>query len=286
MPDGVTRFRFQEHALGQPCHVARVTIRGVSESHLHLDYYEVMAVFGGAGEQRLRSERQALAPGDVVLVRPGDQHAVVGDPLTGVEFFNVAFSAQSWRTFADLAQLAEPRRWDDAPRPPLVRPEPAGHEAVLRACETLARRFPTGTTMLDLVRFWTALTEVVCPEAPAVPAGPSPSTPSWLSAACAAMRREENLRDGVPRLLELACVSPAHLSRSMRRHYGVTPTEYVTALRLQHAAGLLATTTGTVTGIAFRCGFLSQSYFIRCFGRLYGSSPQRFRLELQRKYVP
>src|ERR1700754_2853451 len=135
MSDGVTRFRFQEHALGQPCHVARVTIRGESEPHLHLDYYEVMAVFAGSGEQRLRSESQPLAPGDVVLIRPGDQHAVVGAVTTGVEFFNVAFSAPAWRTYVDLAQLRDPLGWDAAPRPPVVRPGSAGHESVLRACE-------------------------------------------------------------------------------------------------------------------------------------------------------
>ncbi|WP_146605338.1 AraC family transcriptional regulator [Jiangella anatolica] len=285
----MTRFRFQEHALGRPCHVARVTIRGVSEEHLHLDYYEVMAVFAGSGAQRLASGRQPLTAGDVVLVRPGDQHAVVGEGRAGLEFFNVAFSARTWRTFADLTQLAEPDRWDAAPRPPLLRPDPAGLDAVLAACESLARRFPTGTTMLDLVEFWTALTATLCPVDP-LPPGPAATgrtgPPDWLAAACAAMPREENLRAGVPRMVELAHVSPAHLARSLRRHYGVSPTEYVIGLRLQHAAALLSTTDETVTRIGLRCGFVSQSYFIRCFGREYGTSPERFRRAMQRKYVP
>ncbi|WP_052762833.1 helix-turn-helix domain-containing protein [Jiangella alkaliphila] len=60
----------------------------------------------------------------------------------------------------------------------------------------------------------------------------------------------------------------------------------MTTLRLEHAAALLSTTGETVTRIGVRCGFGSQSYFIRCFGRAYGTSPERFRRAMQRKYVP
>jgi AraC family cel operon transcriptional repressor len=281
----VSRFRFQEHALGRPYHAARVVIRGGSEPHLHVDYYEVMAVIAGSGEHRLRSGRQPLLPGHVVLVRPRDQHAIIGDPATGVEFFNVAFSPAAWRSFADVAGLREPAAWDAAPAPPLLRPDEPGRERLLRACEAVLSRFPADASMLDLVRFWTEACAVLCPPAVARPAARG-TTPEWLSAACAAMRHEENLRDGVSRLMELTHVSPSHLSRSMRRHYGTTPTAYVTDLRLQHATALLATTTESVTGIAQRCGFASQSYFSRCFALAYGLSPRRFRYDLQRKYVP
>ncbi|MET7401337.1 AraC family transcriptional regulator [Dactylosporangium sp. NPDC005572] len=286
MAETVARFRFQEHALGRPYHAARVTIRGTSEPHLHVDYYEVMVVIAGSGVHRLRSGRQPLLPGHVVLVRPRDQHAIIGDPATGVEFFNVAFSPAAWRSFVDVADLRGPAAWDAAPAPPLLRPGEPGHARLLRACEAVLHRFPADAAMLDLVRFWTEVCAVLCPPDAARPADPGRATPEWLSAACAAMRHEANLRDGVLRLLELTHVSPSHLSRSMRRHYGTTPTAYVTDLRLQHATALLATTTEPVTGIALRCGFASQSYFSRCFTQAYGVSPRRFRHDLQRKYVP
>lgn len=286
MAGAVARFRFQEHALGRPYHAARVTIRGVSGSHTHVDYYEVMAVISGSGEQRLRSGRQPLLPGHVALIRPGDQHALVGDPATGVEFFNVAFSPTAWRSFVDVADLREPRAWDASAVPPLLRPGQAAHERVLRACEAALSHFPNDTSVFELIRFWTELCEVLCAEPEG--SGPPPATgrPEWLSAACAAMRSEENLREGVPRMLDLTHVSPAHLSRSMRRHYGTSPTAYVTELRLQHATKLLATTTAQIVEIAHRCGFNSQSYFSRCFTQAYGVPPGRFRYDLQRRYVP
>jgi AraC family cel operon transcriptional repressor len=100
------------------------------------------------------------------------------------------------------------------------------------------------------------------------------------------MRAEQNLRGGVPRLLELAGVSPAHLSRSMRTAYGVTPTAFVTDLRLEHAASLLAATNLPIAAIATRCGFTSQSYFTRTFTAAHDLPPRDFRRRSQRAFVP
>ena len=101
------------------------------------------------------------------------------------------------------------------------------------------------------------------------------------------MRREPNLRGGVPRLLELANVSPAHLSRTMRVHYDTSPTRFVADLRLEHASALLATTDLTVTEIAYRCGFASQSYFTRRFrARLHEIAPRESRIRARRACVP
>jgi AraC-like DNA-binding protein len=95
-----------------------------------------------------------------------------------------------------------------------------------------------------------------------------------------------HLRAGVPRLCELAAVSAAHLSRSMREHYGTTPTDFVTGLRLQRAAELLDTTSESVTRIAHRCGFSSQSYFTRCFRAAYGVPPREYRRRTWQAFVP
>jgi AraC-like DNA-binding protein len=173
-------------------------------------------------------------------------------------------SAFASRSFTDAADLREPRVWDAADAPPLLRPSGSGHRRVLDACEAALRTFPNETSILDLIRFWTDLCEVLCP-------APGTAPP---------------LRVGVPRLLELTHVSPGYLSRAMRRHYGATPTEFVMGLRLAQATALLATTDDPVADIAHRCGFNSQSYFTRRFVRGYGVSPSRFRHQVQRKYVP
>jgi AraC-like DNA-binding protein len=110
--------------------------------------------------------------------------------------------------------------------------------------------------------------------------------PAWLVRACTAMAREENLRGGVPKLVQLAGVSQGHLCRSMRGHYGSTPTEFVAGLRLRHAEVLLATTSISLTEIAGRCGFSSLSYFSRSFRATQGVSPREFRQRTRQAVLP
>jgi AraC family cel operon transcriptional repressor len=72
----------------------------------------------------------------------------------------------------------------------------------------------------------------------------------------------------------------------MRSAYGVTPTAFVTDLRLEHAASLLAATNIPVATVATRCGFSSQSYFTRCFTTAHALPPRTFRHRSQRAFVP
>jgi AraC-like DNA-binding protein len=272
--------RFGTYGLGRPYHAALVDLKGRSHPHGHRDYYEVMVVVHGDGEHQLSSAggpkyAQPLGVGDVVLVRPRDRHTIVG----AVQFYNIAFPATTWRTFEGLANL-DPA-WDVASTPRSERLGPADQRAV-RACATVLDRFQRGPGELDLIRFWTDIIPLFMPSTD-VPA--PPGTPRWLVLAIAAMSREEYLRGGVPQLQALANVSAAHLTRSMRRFYGTTPTAFVAELRLRHAAMLLTTTTRTVTDIAYSCGFASASYFTRCFRPVY-ESPREFRRSAGNAFVP
>lgn len=267
--------RFEAHAFGRPYHAARVRIPARArdtELHTHADFHEFMGVVSGRGEHLLTTGVEPLRAGDVVLVRPSDRHAIRGSAPDGLEFVNVAFPSSLWQGFLDLTRTAT---WSS--RGPVSFHQPAA----VPVFEDALVRFQDDPTTYDLLRFWIDLLGLLV-------AGDSagPGVPDWLAKACTAMRAEDNLRGGVPRLLELAGVSAAHLSRSMRGAYGVTPTAFVTDLRLEHAASLLAATNTTIAGIATRCGFSSQSYFTRCFTTAHGLTPREFRRRSQRAFVP
>jgi AraC-like DNA-binding protein/mannose-6-phosphate isomerase-like protein (cupin superfamily) len=275
--------RFESHALGRPYHAARVRIAARArdtELHTHADFHEFMGVVSGSGEHLLTTGTQQLRAGDVILVRPSDRHAVRGSAPDGLEFVNVAFPSSAWQGFLDLTRTNRTSSWASARGP-----------VTFHAAETIAvfehalQRFQDDPGPYDLMRFWIDLLPLVSPEELAVRASAS-KAPEWLAKACTSMRAEDNLRGGVPRLLELAGVSAAHLSRSMRTAYGVTPTDFVTDLRLEHASSLLAATNESVAAIAIRCGFASQSYFTRRFTAAHQLSPREFRRRSQRAFVP
>ncbi|HZX02143.1 AraC family transcriptional regulator [Kribbella sp.] len=267
--------RFEAHAFGRPYHAARVRIPARArdtELHTHADFHEFMGVVSGGGEHLLTAGVEELRAGDVVLVRPSDRHAVRGAAPEGLEFVNVAFPSSLWQGFLDLTRTAT---WSS--RGPISFHEPAAVPVFEHALD----RFQDSPTTHDLLRFWIDLLDLLTPGEPG-----GSGIPDWLARACTAMRAEGNLRGGVPRLLELSRVSAAHLSRSMRAAYGVTPTAFVADLRLEHAASLLAATNISIAGIASRCGFSSQSYFTRCFTAAHALTPTEFRHRSQRAFVP
>ena len=107
--------------------------------------------------------------------------------------------------------------------------------------------------------------------------GRGTAVPSWLK------RANEMLQDRYCEEItigEIAAevgVHPAHLSRAFRKHFRVSPGEFVRDLRLEFAASQLAGTTKSLTEVATASGFYDQSHFNRLFKVRYGTTPAKYR---------
>jgi AraC-like DNA-binding protein/mannose-6-phosphate isomerase-like protein (cupin superfamily) len=277
----MNRLRYAEVAAGRSYHAALVPI---SESdrrvrpHSHADFHELVYVVRGRGWQQLAGTRQDLSAGDLVLVRPQDAHDFSTRRDGEFQFINIAFPSERWRTFADFAGVATATAWDLAPQPVLARATPG---AVGRAMAGTLAAYQDAASALDVIGLWTVVMPVLHEAA-----GGTDIRPGWLVRACTAMRSEENLRGGLPRLLQLASVSHGHLARSMSEHFGCRPVEFVNRVRLSHAAMLLATTADPIGRVAERSGFSSQSYFDRLFRARFGQIPRAYREQARRAVVP
>jgi AraC family transcriptional regulator len=78
-------------------------------------------------------------------------------------------------------------------------------------------------------------------------------------------------------LAKVADVHPAHLTRAFRSRYGMSPGQFVRALRVEWAASALRDTHQPIAAIAQAAGFADQSHFTRLFRRALGVTPARFR---------
>lgn len=273
--------RFATVADGAPYHAALVPIGEAASRgllHSHADFHELVYVTAGRGWQQVGGQRQHLGRGDLVLVRPHDAHEFGTGRGVEFEFINVAFPSDRWRAFADFAGVPGAAAWDLALVPVLARDAPAEVEQAMRR---MLAAYQDTSSALDVIGLWTVVIPVLV-----AAAGGGDLRPPWLARACAAMRTEENLRAGLPRLLALASVSHGHLARSMARHLGCRPVEFVNQARLSHAAALLATTGEPIGAIASRSGFSSQSYFDRVFRTRYGQTPRAYRDQARRAVVP
>lgn len=71
--------------------------------------------------------------------------------------------------------------------------------------------------------------------------------------------------------------SISNLQRTFKRETGLSPTQYLTDLRLQHACKLLLLTNYSIKTIALRVGFNSDTYFMTVFKRQFHQTPQQYR---------
>ncbi len=89
----------------------------------------------------------------------------------------------------------------------------------------------------------------------------------------------ENYTQDIPteKLAEMEHLSCAHFRRLFKEKTGMTPTQYITAMRLKYAEQMLLETDLSIKEIAKSVGFSDQLYFSKVFSHYFGSSPSDFR---------
>ena len=91
---------------------------------------------------------------------------------------------------------------------------------------------------------------------------------------------EENISDPEMHPAQLAAalkIHPTTLNRNIYAATGMTPIEYLTAIRLQQALTLIRITDRSFKEIAEECGFSNANYFAKVFRKKFGCSPSGFR---------
>lgn len=83
------------------------------------------------------------------------------------------------------------------------------------------------------------------------------------------------------RQLSLVCnISESYFSRLFLKNYGKNVSHYINEIRISKAKQLLSNPDRTVNYISRVCGFEDSSYFIKCFKKLNGVTPQEYRKAL------
>jgi len=112
------------------------------------------------------------------------------------------------------------------------------------------------------------------------------TTPFWLTTACTHMEIPENFRIGIPRFVELTGRTQEHLTRSIKKCFGISPSEFINNIRLLEASRLLRNTSNPVGNILADTGFENASYFNRLFKEKFGLSPLNYRFSKYRIVNP
>ena len=239
--------------------------------HRH-DYYEVFFVERGKTRHYINHRTDVLERGDIVFIRPDDTHALqaVGDqPCVIINImFRVETADHLGSRYAD--EFAGRFFWREGPDPDthIIR-----GPRMERAINTALELQGSLRTLSRIEEFLLSLLTRVIDYDAALPV----TAPRWLSAAVAAARSKPVFQKGASGFVDVAGRGHEHVCRETRKHLGLSPSELVNRIRMEHAAMCLGGSGQSVEEIALDCGIENMSHFYKLFKGHYGTTPRKYR---------
>ena len=243
-------------------------VRNTTESHTH-DYYEFFLVVKGRAVHRVNGAEIVVGRGTLAVVRPRDVHGYDYYLSDDFEMYNRGIRADRFDALAaDYGENA--RVLTDGRLPRHVRLDERALDSLLYLIENYendgsaeqgARLELLVRTVLFYAVFGSEQGDCFLPE--------------WLGALLIQMKRRENLFGGLKRMIALSGYSRSRVNHAFRKYLDMTPTDYISRVRLAEAVRLLEGTPMTVAEIAGECGFNNLSHFYAEFKRVYGVPPRK-----------
>jgi AraC family cel operon transcriptional repressor len=258
----------------------RRTNRWGVPQHTHR-FAEVFWILRGNALHHVNGTTLDLAAGSVVFIRPQDLHSLEKLPLGPLDFVNLALPTVHLQALQRRYFPNDPLwPWSKARLPEVRVLEPAQLD---RLRDWTAELATAPRTARELDRFLLNLMDLLAPThgGEVLPAG----MPDWLERACRGIREPEAMRGGVPAWVRLCGRGAEHVARTTRAWLGVSPTEYVNAVRLQAFERQLRSTSIPIIELGMSVGFESTGHLYERFNASYGMPPNRYRRAHKRQLV-
>lgn len=240
--------------------------------HYH-NYYEFFLTITDGIVHYVNGETQHLPKQSLVLVRTFDAHDYL--PGDRESFLNLTFTCDVMREMCSyFGEKAE--ALVSAPMPPITVLDDSEYARVSEMLDMLntsdisdleARRIRAKFLLMELM-FCLLNNKTERSDA---------SLPKWLSELADYLKRPENFALTLEDMSERCQKSIEHISRSFKKHFGVTASDYMNEQKLVYSANLLLSTNLPIVDICYESGFGNLSYFYRRFKEKFGTTPQAFR---------
>lgn len=235
-----------------------------------LQEYQINYITEGSGILETATDQFAVAPGSIIILRPGMWHRYKPDIATGWNEHYLGFEGEfCTRLFQEgFFAMNRPVLYIGFQENILqlffeiiqsVKEEKTGHQQVSAA-----------TTILMLSKILSVLRNQEF-------AGKS--IERTIQKACLYFRENLNKNVNIEQLAGELNVGYSYFRQMFRKYTGISPIQYHLSLRIQKAKDLLVSTDQSFKEIAIDLGFESYFYFSRIFKDKTGQSPMEFRRE-------
>ena len=245
--------------------------------HYH-NYYEFFLTITDGIVHYVNGETQHLPKQSLVLVRMSDAHDYLSGG--GQSFLNLTFTDEVMREMCSyFGERAE--ALISAPMPPITVLDDSEYARVSEMLDMLntsdisdlqARQIRAKFLLIELM-FCMLNNKTEHNDA---------SLPRWLSELADYLKRPENFALTLEDMSKRCQKSLEHISRSFKKYFGVTASDYMNEQKLVYSANLLLSTNLPIVDVCYESGFGNMSYFYRRFKEKFGTTPQAFRKRVVR----
>jgi AraC-like DNA-binding protein len=234
-------------------------------------YYSIEFVARGEGWLKLDGQRHALTPGLIFAYGPGISQDIQNNPDRPLVKYFIDFTGAQGKALLrapapQLGQVAQTSTPDD----------------VLSLFDELIRTGLRDTPHRDRLCALIVEQLILTIAQSAVPPGSAGTLAFETYQRCRACIERDCLElRSLVEIAERCLVDPAYLCRLFARFDHQSPYQYLTRLRMSHAAQRLQTPGTLAKQVAAEMGFSDPFHFSRTFRRVLGVSPKRF-VQLQR----
>ena len=250
-------------------------------THWH-DEIELIAVKKGEGWVDVNLKRHAVTAGDIVLVLSGQLHAIAQKGCAVMEYVTILFRPELLAAENDAcyARFLQPFFAETQEIAPVLTPECRNYPAIsalLERIDTLCDARPYGYPLAVKGCLFQMFYEIISAE--------RTETEHSLDQKSLAKIKEilSYIADNYSRPISIAEIagacfySESYFMKFFKHAMGTSFVQYLNSYRLEKAAKRLRDTSDTILQVAMETGFDSLSYFNRCFKKMYGTTPGKYR---------
>ncbi|AWB47042.1 AraC family transcriptional regulator [Paenibacillus sp. CAA11] len=248
--------------------------------------FEVNLVLEGSQEMIVNGRRHVQQPGDLVLLRPEDVHEsrVIGEqPMT---YYCLHFDVDE-RVLRELLCHNEPRYCPSAsPLAQKIRPS-LDKLIALTSSSSMPKLADKMLILSAVFELFAGLSEILSSFADNAEGTRTIGVASEIAAALensvkmqeslAGQEEQETSLKTIREITEQLGYSASSCNRMFHQVYGMSPRQYLSALKLKKAKLALMAPELSIEAISIRLGYKDIAHFSRQFKRWTGESPAKFR---------
>ena len=235
--------------------------------HFH-DYFELFIITQGSASHFFKGEKQTISVGTVCLIAPYEQHQFLSSKCEH-EHFNLAMESASFKQICDALSPTVYSALTNGPRYYKM------SDLELQYFNSLLKLVLTSSEYQSKILLKSITTSIIAQLVRFE--NDENSLPGWLNDFCKKIKLSEYFLKSVEELSKLVPYSRSILNTEFKKHMNDTLISYLTKLRMNYAANLLAFSNYSIVEICNMINYSSLSHFNRTFKNIMGYTPAEYR---------